>query len=65
MDRCNYCKEYHAPFDVCDGYIRWLETSPKPTKGAPDLIAFDENGSPIEINLRKPRVDNFRQREGK
>jgi len=33
MDACRYCREYHAPFMVCEGYIKALtEGKVKPTK---------------------------------
>lgn len=28
MDTCIYCKKYHHPFSICNGYIEWLSKQP-------------------------------------
>ncbi len=29
MDMCEFCRSYHVPWFVCDGYIKWLKRQVK------------------------------------
>jgi len=48
MDRCNYCREYHAPHEVCDGYIEFIQK---------DLLGAIEHQKKREAEIIKGQIE--------